>query len=111
MRCLLRSPFLTLGALGLLALALLAVTGLPVETPAGAALVAVLHSLGIAFYVAANALARHAPGIPEWLDVTGVLLLGAATYLAADLVWRRALTRWRAGAPASRPPSPRPSRR
>jgi apolipoprotein N-acyltransferase len=110
--CLLaRHPFSALGALGLLALAGLAVGGVPVDHPAGDALVSVLHTLGIGFYWAANALARHAPWLPGWLDVALVLVLGAAPYLAADVVWRRGLSRWRARAPGSRPPSPRPSTR
>jgi hypothetical protein len=111
MHLLARHPFSVLGALGLLALAGLAVGGVPVDHPVGAALVVVLHTSGIGFYGAANALARHAPWLPGWLDVALVLALGAAPYLAADALWRRGLSRWRGRARGSRPPSPRPSTR
>jgi hypothetical protein len=88
-RVLSRHPFAALAVLGLAALALLALAVLPLDRAPGRVLVLLLHTAGAGFYGAANLLARHAPWLPGWLDASLVVALGAAPYLAADVLWRR----------------------
>jgi hypothetical protein len=46
------------------------------------------QSLGVGPHTASNLLARHAPNIPAWLDITLIVILGLLPYAAADTILR-----------------------
>lgn len=84
-----RHPFLLLALLGLMAFGAVILAGLDPAGPAGTAALWLFRTAGFGFHASANLLARHVPWLPDWLDVVGVLMLGFAPYLLADLLWRR----------------------
>jgi hypothetical protein len=46
------------------------------------------QTLGVGPHTASNLLARHAPNIPAWLDITLIVVLGLFPYAAADAILR-----------------------
>jgi hypothetical protein len=91
---LLRShPFLLLGVSSFLFLLLLLMLDLAPESPLFRALAACWQVLGIGPRAVANLLARVAPDIPGWLDVTLVIVGGLAPYAAADALLGQFRTR------------------
>jgi hypothetical protein len=53
------------------------------------------RSLGVGPHTASNLLARHAPSIPAWLDITLIVVLGLLPYAAADAILRHLRSRSR----------------
>lgn len=77
-------PFLTLGIGTTVLLGGLLVLGFPAGSTGLRVLAMLWKTLGAGPYVAANLLARWAPGLPGWLDTTLVVVLGLLPYAAAD---------------------------
>jgi hypothetical protein len=97
-------PFLLLGIGSFLLFVPLLVLDLDPESLLFRGLAVLWRFLGVGPHTAANLLARHAPGIPGWLDATLVVVLGLFPYAAADAVLgqlRRRRPRTRSDPPAA----------
>jgi hypothetical protein len=98
MRRLRSFPFLLVGAGSFLLFGLLLLVELPADSPLFRVLALVWQTLGAGPHLVANLLARHLPDIPGWLDVTLIVGLGLAPYLAVDLLLAALSKRWRRSA-------------
>jgi hypothetical protein len=81
-------PFLTAGIGSFFFLAPLLVLDLRPESSLFRGLAMLWQSLGVGPHTASNLLARHAPNIPAWLDITLIVVLGLLPYAAADTILR-----------------------
>ena len=87
-------PFLLIGTSSFLFLLPLLVLDLQPESVIFGILAMLWQLLGIGPHTVANWLARLAPEIPGWLDVSLIVILGLLPYAAADAVLRRLRAHW-----------------
>jgi hypothetical protein len=87
------NPFLLVGIGSFFFFAPLLILDLQPESSLFHGLVVLWQSIGVGPHTASNLLARYAPNIPQWFDVSLIVVFGLLPYAAADAILRHVWNR------------------